>query len=78
MAAICSVYVIAATWLHSCTENWVVTYAKMGLTGKQLPCDTNLEACPPSAHRPMNSSATSASTQNPWRQFQNKFLNPRP
>ena len=42
MAAICSVYVIAATWLHSCTENWVVTYAKMGLTGKQLPCNTNL------------------------------------
>ena len=42
MAAICSVYVIAATWPHSCTENWVVTYAKMGLTGKQLPCNTNL------------------------------------
>jgi hypothetical protein len=35
-AGCCCAYVILATWLHCHTENWVVTYAKMGLTGKQV------------------------------------------
>ena len=36
LAAIASGYVLLATFLHSCTEVWVVQNAKMGLTGKQL------------------------------------------
>ena len=35
-AAVCCVYVAGATVLHSYTENWIVTYAKFGLVGKQL------------------------------------------
>ena len=36
MAALCAGYVLLATWLHSCTEGWMATNAKLGFTGKQL------------------------------------------
>mmetsp|Transcript_16698 Transcript_16698/g.26776 ORF Transcript_16698/g.26776 Transcript_16698/m.26776 type:complete len:651 (-) Transcript_16698:71-2023(-) len=36
LAGACCAFVVIMTWLHSCTETWVINYAKMGLTGKQL------------------------------------------